>query len=158
MPGAPFVFLENVDRLLKSPGGPAGARLRRHPRLPRRARLHGRVACRERGGLWLPRSGAVACSSSPTPRSATTRSLRPEDGGHGPSSSCEDDADQGSPATHPMFGDAIAISPNVVEVSETFGGRSATPFMSAGVMHDFKCWTYSVEPSTVEAAGARGRP
>ena len=48
-----FVFLENVDRLLKSPAR-SEARLRHHPRVPVRPRVPGRVARRERRRLRLP--------------------------------------------------------------------------------------------------------
>ena len=50
----PYLFLENVDRLLKSPDEAARARLRGDARDARRPRLRGRVAGRQRRRLRLP--------------------------------------------------------------------------------------------------------
>ena len=59
-----FFFLENVDRLLKSPSTQPRPRLRDHVVVGRWTRVLGRMARRERRGLRVPAEASAACSWS----------------------------------------------------------------------------------------------
>ena len=140
----PFLFLENVDRLLKSPREPARPGLRDHARDPERPGLRRGVAGRQRRGLRLPpeappgvhrgppggghaaRRRATSCIGASWP--GRCRSARPE---------------RSAPVLEPL-----SIDGDPADLSDSFGSRSGpSPFRNAGYCSHRRVWTLDLTPA-----------